>query len=177
MTARVLVAGIGNVFLGDDGFGVEVARRLLAEPAPPGVTVVDVGIRALHLAYELLDQPQLLLIVDAVSRGGPPGTLYLIDLEGSDTPGCAAPGGAAGFADAHSMSVSTVFAALGTLGGVTPRTRLVGCEPAFVGEDMGLSAAVAAAVPQALAMVRKAIKEEMRDETTHRLESVGQPQA
>jgi len=161
MTARVLVAGIGNVFLGDDGFGVEVARQLMRAPAPPGVAVVDVGIRALHLAYELLDPPELLLIVDAVSRGEPPGTLYLIDIDGD--------GDAHGeLGDAHGITVSSVLATLRALGGTPPRTRLVGCEPAFVGAAMELSPIVAASVPRALAMVRDAMGEEHRDEA-HRM--------
>ena len=165
---RVLVAGIGNVFLGDDGFGVEVARQLMRAPAPPGVTVVDVGIRALHLAYELLDPPELLLIVDAVSRGEPPGTLYLIDVEaGSDGHADAT---AAALGDAHGITVSSVLATLRALGGTPPRTRLVGCEPAFVGAAMELSPIVAASVPRALTMVTEAIREERRDEA-HRMES------
>jgi hydrogenase maturation protease len=170
MSARLLVAGIGNVFLGDDGFGVEVVRQLMREPAPSGVTVVDVGIRALHLAYDLLDPPEQLLIVDTVSRGEPPGTLYLLEIDAdaaaahTDGASPAQPG------DAHGITVSTVLATLRALGGTPPRTRLVGCEPAFVGEAMELSPLVAASVPRALEMVRRAMREETRDET-HRLES------
>ncbi len=180
MTARVLVAGIGNVFLGDDGFGVEVARHLMRAPVPPGVTVVDVGIRALHLAYELLDPPELLLIVDAVSRGQPPGTLYLIDIEedagapdaDAEADACIV-GGMLG--DAHGITVSGVLATLRALGGAPPRTRLVGCEPAFVGAAMELSPIVAAAVPRAVTMVREAMREERRDEA-HRMANA-HPQA
>jgi hydrogenase maturation protease len=162
MSRRVLVAGIGNVFLGDDGFGVEVARQLMREPAPSGVAVADVGIRALHLAYELLEPPDLLVIIDAVSRGEPPGTLYLVDV--------GAGAGDAPLGDAHGITVSAVLATLRALGGTPPRTRLVGCEPAFIGEAMELSPAVAASVPRAMAMVRRAIREESRDEA-HRLAS------
>jgi hydrogenase maturation protease len=172
MTARVLVAGIGNVFLGDDGFGVEVARELMRAPAPPGVAVVDVGIRALHLAYELLDPPELLLIIDAVSRGQPPGTLYLIDIDvgaraNADAEADACIAGEM-LGDAHGITVSSVLATLRALGGTPPRTRLVGCEPAFVGAAMELSPIVAASVPLALAMVREAMREERRDEA-HRM--------
>jgi hydrogenase maturation protease len=178
---RVLVAGIGNVFLGDDGFGVEVARRLMREPVPPSVTVVDVGIRALHLAYELLDPPELLLIVDAVSRGQPPGTLYLIDVDAAGEPDIDADAevdacivrGMLG--NAHGITVSSVLATLRALGGTPPRTRLVGCEPAFVGAAMELSPVVAASVPRALTMVREAMREERRDET-HRMANA-QPEA
>jgi hydrogenase maturation protease len=165
VSARVLVAGIGNVFLGDDGFGVEVARRLAAEPLPDGVEVADVGIRALHLAFALLDGPELLLVVDAVSRGDPPGTLTLVEprLDG------AAAGGGDGAGpdavpDAHGMSLATVAAAVRALGGELPRTLLVGCEPAFVGERMGLGPEVEGALPGAVAMVKRAIAGEVRDD-------------
>ena len=158
MTARVLVAGIGNVFLGDDGFGVEVARQLMRAPASPGVAVVDVGIRALHLAYELLDPPELLLIVDAVSRGEPPGTLYLIDIVGDADAEAHGEMAAATLGDAHGITVSSVLATLRALGGTPPRTRLVGCEPAFVGAAMELSPIVAASVPRAVTMVKEAMR-------------------
>lgn len=157
MTARVLVAGIGNVFLGDDGFGVEVARQLIRAPASPGVAVVDVGIRALHLAYELLDPPELLLIVDAVSRGEPPGTLYLIDIDGDADAQAQEEMSPAALGDAHGITVSSVLATLRALGGTPPRTRLVGCEPAFIGAAMELSPIVAASVPRAVTMIREAM--------------------
>ena len=73
MTARTLVAGIGNVLLGDDGFGVEVARRLRLHPLPEGVRVEDFGVRALHLAYELLEPYEAVVLVDAMARGDGPG--------------------------------------------------------------------------------------------------------
>ena len=79
MTGRVLVAGVGNIFLGDDGFGVEVARRLIDDPVTAGVKVADFGIRGVHLAYELLDGYDTLVLVDAVSRGDPPGTVSVIE--------------------------------------------------------------------------------------------------
>jgi hydrogenase maturation protease len=158
MTARVLVAGIGNVFLGDDGFGVEVARQLIRAPASPEVAIVDVGIRALHLAYELLDPPELLLIVDAVSRGEPPGTLYLIDIDQDADAHAHGEMVSATLGDAHGITVSSVLATLRALGGTPPRTRLVGCEPAFVGAAMELSPIVAASVPRAVTMVREAMR-------------------
>jgi hydrogenase maturation protease len=153
VSARVLVAGIGNVFLGDDGFGVEVARRLTEAPLPAGAEVTDVGIRALHLAFALLDRPELLVVVDACSRGGPPGTVYVIEPEVADAP--------SDVADAHGMSLPAVFAALRGLGGTPPRTLLVGCEPAFVGEGMGLTPPVAQALPGALAIVHRLIAQEL----------------
>ena len=78
---RVLVAGIGNIFLGDDGFGVEVADRLAGRTLPDGVQVADFGIRGVHLAYELLDGYDALVLVDAVPMGEPPGTVAIIEPE------------------------------------------------------------------------------------------------
>ncbi|MGH7848434.1 MAG: hydrogenase maturation protease, partial [Candidatus Binatia bacterium] len=74
--AKILVAGIGNIFLGDDGFGVEVARELAKRKLPESVRVVDFGIRGFDLAYALLDGYDLTILVDAAPRGGLPGTLY-----------------------------------------------------------------------------------------------------
>jgi len=139
--------GIGNIFLGDDGFGVEVARRLASEPLPSNVLVKDFGIRGLHLAYELLDGGyETTLLLDATSRGGEPGTVYLIEPELNEE-GSAAP------ADAHAMNPEAVFASLRALGGAPGRVLLVGCEPASVEEQMGLSPPVAGAVDVAVRMV------------------------
>ena len=77
--ARILIAGIGNIFLGDDAFGVEVARRLVRRRLPDGVRVVDFGIRGLDLTYALLDGYEAVILVDAAPRGGPPGTLYVLE--------------------------------------------------------------------------------------------------
>ncbi|MFI6846222.1 hydrogenase maturation protease [Kitasatospora sp. NBC_00085] len=153
--ARTLVAGVGNIFLGDDGFGVEVVRHLTPRQLPPGVEVVDVGVRGVHLAYQLLDGYDTLVLVDATARGGPPGTVYLIE---AGEPGEAEPGAAP--LDGHRMSPDAVLALLGTLcagTGSTPprRTVVVGCEPADVGEGIGLSEPVAAAVPEAVRLIRR----------------------
>ena len=78
MSARILIAGVGNIFFGDDGFGMEVVRRLSLQP-PEGAQVIDFGIRGLHLAYALLEPLDLLLVVDALSRGGAPGTVYALE--------------------------------------------------------------------------------------------------
>ncbi|MBX5482269.1 MAG: hydrogenase maturation protease [Myxococcaceae bacterium] len=150
MTARILVAGVGNVFLGDDGFGVEVARRLLCDP-PPGAQVVDYGIRGLHLAYALLEGCDLLIAVDAMPRGQPPGTLYVLEPGEVDAlPPIAAEG--------HGMNLPAVFALVRQLGGTLPRIRIVGCEPASVDERMGLGEEVAAVVPQAESLVRRLVE-------------------
>jgi len=148
---RILVAGIGNIFLGDDGFGVEVARRLAAQPIE-GVDVADFGIRGVHLAYELADgYYDAAILVDAVSRGGEPGTLYAIepdlDQAGLDPHD----------ADAHSLTPSAVLAWIGKVGRHPARIVVLGCEPAATEESMGLSAPVAAAVDEAIRMVREIV--------------------
>ena len=138
MTAhRTLVAGVGNVFLGDDGFGVEVARRLMTREQPDGVEVADFGIRGVHLAYELLDGCELLVLVDAAPRGEAPGTISVVDLGPVPREGGAAPsepGGSAGvdagvMMNAHGMQPDTVLTLVETLGGSVGRAVLVACEP------------------------------------------------
>jgi hydrogenase maturation protease len=152
VTGKTLIAGIGNVFLGDDGFGVEVAARLAQESLGPGVRVVDTGIRARDLAYELLDGGyDTAILVDAVARGDAPGTVSLIDPaalpDASDA--------SKRVIDAHAMNPETVLSFLNGLGGVSTRIWIVGCEPACVEEGVGLSAPVAAAIVPALTLVRE----------------------
>jgi hydrogenase maturation protease len=142
---RVLVAGVGNLFLGDDGFGPEVARRLAAQPLPDGVAVVDYGIRGMHLAYDLLDGYDALVIVDALPGAEQPGELTVLGV-GPDDLG-------EGPLDAHGMDPVAVLANLDTLGGQLPRTLVVGCQPLDVSEGIGLSPAVSAAVDAAVALV------------------------
>jgi hydrogenase maturation protease len=152
---RILVAGIGNIFQGDDAFGCEVVRQL-----KPGafdgaaVAVTDFGIRSYDLAYALTDGYDTVILVDAVGRGQPPGTLYLIEpcVEGSNE----------GAVDAHSMNPVAVIQMAHSLGGVKGKLYLVGCEPGVLDSDsgeMGLSAEVGAAVPQAIAMIESLVKE------------------
>lgn len=152
---RVLVAGVGNVFFRDDGFGVAVARALASPPPPPGVVVRDFGIRGLHLAYELLVPPGLLLVVDAVPHGAEPGAVCLLE---PDTAASAAAG------DAHGMDLPSVFATVRAMGGRLPRVLLIGCEPADIGEGMGLSPAVERAVPAAAALARRVIDRALTQE-------------
>lgn len=124
MNARVLVAGIGNVFLGDDGFGVESVRALAEHPLPEGVEVVDFGVRGVHLAYQLLDGYDTLLLLDATARGGEPGTLYLIEADGSTGPETADAGAPPPpVLDGHHMSPDAVLALLDTLCAGTGATR------------------------------------------------------
>ncbi|MGW7329635.1 hydrogenase maturation protease [Streptomyces sp. NPDC054840] len=168
MNERVLVAGIGNVFLGDDGFGVETVRALAEHPLPDGVEVVDFGVRGVHLAYQLLDGYDTLLLVDATARGGEPGTLYLIDADADADADAGAP--PPPVLDGHHMSPDAVLALLDTLcagTGATPprRTLVLGCEPAGVEEGIGLSAPVAAAVPEAVRTVLDLIHGRTHDET------------
>ncbi|MFF7297523.1 hydrogenase maturation protease [Streptomyces sp. NPDC008265] len=179
MSPRTLIAGIGNVFLGDDGFGVETVRALAGHPLPDGAEAVDFGVRGVHLAYQLLDGYDTLLLVDATARGGEPGTLYLIEAgtaadsgdgsgDGSGPGPAVEPGGPA-VLDGHHMSPDTVLALLDTLcagTGTTPprRTLVLGCEPACVEEGIGLSAPVAAAVPRAVHMALDLLRETAPDE-------------
>lgn len=156
---RVLVAGLGNVFFGDDGFGVEVARRLSLRPQPAGVQVADFGIRGLDLAYALVDGYDAAILVDAAPRGGPPGTLYVLEPE---VPPSATPA----LADTHGLEPAKILGIVRTIGDHLPVLRLVGCEPAVAGAEemtMGLSAPVAAAVDDAVALV-EALVRELRDE-------------
>jgi hydrogenase maturation protease len=162
MTARVLVAGIGNLFLGDDGFGPEVARRLVAEGGlPDGVRVVDYGIRGMHLAYDLLDGYDALVLVDALPGNGSPGEVTVLEVGADDL-------GAADF-DAHGMEPVAVLASVGKLGGTLPPTYVVGCQPASVEEGIGLGEAVRAAVPEAIDAVHALIRRLSPAELTRRL--------
>ncbi|MEU2297034.1 hydrogenase maturation protease [Streptomyces antibioticus] len=155
---RTLVAGIGNIFLGDDGFGVETARRLTGRPLPPHVEVADIGVRGVHLAYQLLDGYDTLVLVDATARGEAPGTLYTIEYDG---PG-AGSGGVPPI-DGHRMTPDTVLALLDTLcagtdGRPPRRVLIVGCEPASIEEAIGLSTPVEAAVPRAVELIEELLR-------------------
>jgi hydrogenase maturation protease len=148
MTRRVLVAGIGNVFQSDDAFGVEVATLLATRTLPAGVRVEDFGIRGVHLAYELLEGYDGLVIIDAVPMGELPGTLAVIEPD-PDTEGISGTTGEVPVVDAHTMSPDLVLATLRRLGGSVERILIVGCQPADLRDGMGLTPAVAAAVEDA----------------------------
>jgi hydrogenase maturation protease len=152
---RILIAGIGNIFLGDDAFGCEVAQRLAARPLPEGVRVVDFGIRGLDLAYALMDGFDLTILVDATPRGGAPGTLYVLEPELNEPD-------AAPVVETHGMDPVKVLRLVQALGGQSPNVRVVGCEPANLGSEeepvMGLSAPVQAAVDEAIALIEEQVK-------------------
>ncbi len=165
MTGRLLVAGVGNIFLGDDGFGVEVAGRLASTGLPDWVRVADYGIRGMHLAYDLANGYDSAILIDATPRGGEPGTIYVIEPERHPAPaaaGAAAPGHADGdtgpaagspLFDAHGMQPDVVFGVLDMLGAEAGPLLVVGCEPASVDYGIGLSEPVAAAVDEAVRVV------------------------
>ena len=157
MTARVLVAGVGNIFLGDDGFGAEVARRLATASLPEWVQVADYGTSGMHLMYDLADGFDTVILIDAAPRGGEPGAVYLLELDPADhqaTQAGAEPGSPVHpFFDAHGMQPDVVLGMLGVLGGQTHRILVVGCEPGSTDYGIGLSEPVAAAVDTAVAMV------------------------
>jgi hydrogenase maturation protease len=150
----ILVAGIGNLFDSDDGFGPEVVRRM-AEHAPesPDVRIVDYGIRGMHLAYDLLEGYDALVLVDAVAVGSVPGEVSVLEV-GPDDLVSMSPGDI----DAHGMSPVTVLGSLDRLGGTLPRTYVVGCRPATTEEGIGLSDAVADAVPVAVDVVARLVE-------------------
>jgi hydrogenase maturation protease len=150
VTRRVLVAGIGNIFLSDDGFGVEVANRLVRRPIPEGVRVADFGIRGIHLAYELLDGYDALVLIDAMPMGDPPGTLAVIEPDPLPPP--AAGDDLAPVVDAHSMNPGVVLSMLAGLEASVERIVIVGCEPASLDEGIGLSPQVSDAVDRAVAL-------------------------
>jgi hydrogenase maturation protease len=150
MTARILVAGIGNIFLGDDGFGSEVVRNAEIPQNDPRVRVIDYGIRGMHLAYDLLEEWDTLVLVDAVPSRGNPGTLHVFQADHESGPS------ATGL-DAHSMDPAAVFASLRALGGSPPYTVVVGCEAGSVEEGIGLTDPVANAVPRAVRAVEEIV--------------------
>jgi len=163
MTAQVLVAGIGNIFMGDDGFGCEVIRRLSAFQFPENIRVFDFGIRGFDLAYALLDGCELTILVDAVPRGETPGTIYTIEpdldqldqLDPSNLP-----------VETHGMDPAKVLQLVKSMGGTFNKILLVGCEPATFGPEegqLGLSPAVADSVDRAVQVIQDLIAEFFRN--------------
>ena len=151
---KILVAGIGNIFFADDGFGVEVAQRMARQPMPDGVTVVDYGIRGMHLAYDMLAGYDVTILVDAVPRSGAPGTVYVIDVTSAGVGALRPPRQL----DPHGMTPDAVLDLLGALGGDAGQVYVVGCEPASTDEEMGLSPAVSGAIDTAIAAVMELVE-------------------
>ncbi len=154
---RILVAGIGNIFLGDDGFGVEVAQRLAAEEFPASVRVRDFGIRGYDLTYALLEPYELVILIDACPRGQEPGTVFVIEPELNEAAESAAPIAL----DGHTMNPVNVLRLAKAMGPISSRIVLVGCEPATLGGEegqMGLSEPVSGAIDGALELVKRVIK-------------------
>ena len=151
MSPRILVAGVGNIFLGDDAFGVEVARRLMQREIPPNVTVRDFGIRSYDLAFALMNHWELSILVDALPRGGRAGTIYVMEPE--------LPNGNVNqeALDGHSMNPVAVLQLVQALGGKIARLLVVGCEPATVEPsaegEMGLTAPVEGAIEEAIRVI------------------------
>jgi hydrogenase maturation protease len=152
----ILVAGVGNIFMGDDAFGVEVVRRLSTRPIPDDVRLIDFGIRGFDLGYALMDGYDLTILVDAVPRGGEPGTIYTIepDLDEIDTRAEQIE------IETHAMDPLRVLAMVKTMGGEPKRILLVGCEPATLGPEeglMGLSREVEASIDEAVRTIESLI--------------------
>ncbi len=152
---RLLVAGIGNIFFGDDAFGVEVVRELSLRVLPPEIEVVDFGIRAHDLAFALTIPYDAIILVDATPRGEAPGTVCLLELDSAQGGGEETP------IDAHSLAPVQVLQMAKAFGGITAAVYLVGCEPKVLepaGEELGLSDVVRSAIPSAISMLESLIK-------------------
>lgn len=151
---RIFVVGVGNVFLGDDAFGVEVATRMRRQPVPEGVRVDEYGIRGVHLAYELLEGAyDLVVLVDTLDLGEEPGTITVFEpeLDGGDD---VAP-------DAHDLDPASVMGLLAGLGGSVGRMLVVGCQPSTTDEQMGLSAPVEASIDEAIRVIEELVQEQL----------------
>ncbi len=153
---NILIAGIGNIFFGDDAFGCEVAAQLMRRPLPEGVRVIDFGIRSYDLAYAMMNGPDVTIFIDATPRDQPPGTIYLLEPDknilDSDF---------GEVVNAHSMNPVRVLQLIHSLGGQPGRLYLVGCEPAVLETEegaMGLSEKVQAAVAPAIEMIETLIR-------------------
>jgi hydrogenase maturation protease len=157
---RILIAGIGNIFFGDDAFGCEVAAELGKRQLPAEATVIDFGIRGYDLAYAIMDGYDATILVDAAPRGEKAGTVYLLELDPQKIDS-----GESELADAHDLTPARVLQLLRSLGGQPRNIYLLGCEPGNVDMDdgaMGLSEAVRAAIPAATVMIENLLIELLR---------------
>ena len=162
MNKRILIAGIGNIFQGDDAFGVETVRRLSELSLPAGTRVIDFGIRSYDLAYAMMDGYDIIIMVDAAPRGEVPGTVYLMELELGSTGEFEAES-----ADAHSLNPVGVLQMVQSLGGkFEGKIYLIGCEPSVLepeNGELGLSPAVQAAVPKAIELIQSLLNDLSND--------------
>jgi hydrogenase maturation protease len=172
---RILIAGVGNIFFGDDAFGVEVAQRLARRQWPDGVRVVDFGIRGLDLTYALIDGCDVAIILDAVQRGQAPGTLYVIqpDPASSADAAIAAMGPDDVLIDTHAMDPAKVLRLVTVMGGHLQHILVVGCEPTLIDPtsvdgdadmNMTMSAPVQVAIDEAVALVGSLVDQIHRGE-------------
>ena len=161
---QILVAGVGNAWLQDDGFGSEVARRLEAQALPSGVTVMDFGAGGLDLAYEIMRGYHALVLVDVSRQGGEPGMLYVMEPDPDEFAGAIEDGDTI---NPHSMDPKTVLRFVTAVGGFSGKVVVIACEPAEL-EDLsvGLSPAVDAAVDRAVGLVAETI-EELRSDAAY----------
>jgi len=159
MTPPVLVAGMGNLLQRDDGFGVEVLRQLTAGGhLPSEVQVIEVGIGGIHLVQELMDRREALILVDAMERGGSPGTLYLVEPQVPDLDGYRMEERQDFLTDMHYAIPSKVLILAKALGVLPPKVLLVGCQPLIhEGLGIGLSEPVARAVGHAIVHIRQVL--------------------
>ena len=149
---RILVAGIGNTFLGDDAFGVETVRELMQQRWPAGVRVVDFGIRSYDLAFALADGYDAVILIDAAARGQVPGTVYLVEVEQEQIARAANEA-----ANPHTLDPVLAIRMANAIGDAPKRIYLVGCEPAVLETDTGqtgLSPTVQAAVAPAVELIQ-----------------------
>jgi hydrogenase maturation protease len=157
---RILIACIGNIFLGDDGFGVEVAKRLMLRKLPSEARVVDFGIRGFDLAFALMDGYDVTIFVDAAPRGGEPGALYVIEPDLDELSGLDGQVMSPTLVDAHGMNPMKVLGLARSMGAEFKRILVVGCEPATLGPEegqMGLSDPVEAAADEAVGLIESLI--------------------
>jgi hydrogenase maturation protease len=155
--AQILIAGIGNAFLRDDGFGGQVAARLAERTLPEGVSVFDFGTGGLDLAYEVMRGYDALVLIDVSRQGEPPGTLYVMEPDPADIEGGIEDGMAI---DPHAMDPQTVLRFVKSVGGWPGKVVVIACEPSAEGEmGWGLSDPVAGSVERAVKLVLDTVEE------------------
>jgi hydrogenase maturation protease len=168
MTKTILIAGVGNIFLGDDAFGVEVARSLFGRRLPAEVEVKDFGIRGFDLAYTLLEPWHTVILVDALPRSELPGTLFVLE---PDLTGLGDPGPVGMDLNPHGMDPMRVLNLAASFGPVAARILVVGCQPKDFGDElegrMGLSPQVQAVVNEASNMIEELVRRILAENKDH----------